>query len=183
MFEAGSAATWTGPRTSRRRKKSTTCSVVSLTARSCGPNCSPEEISSASTKVPFVPRRRSGRTPSTAKPYDFGGRGGSESGASRARTGDLLDAIQTLSQLSYGPVTLKCNLELEVPGPVDAGPLVVSRRRKTQLNRATVRKARDRQEITAIELQAIRREGIDLFRRVRRLTMPWRVRRAERQRT
>jgi hypothetical protein len=29
---------------------------------------------------------------------------GKESGASRARTGDLLDAIQTLSQLSYGPV-------------------------------------------------------------------------------
>ena len=40
--------------------------------------------------------------------------GREESGASRARTGDLLDAIQTLSQLSYGPEMSQSSAELEV---------------------------------------------------------------------
>src|SRR6266576_2169872 len=49
------------------------------------------------------------------------------SGASRARTGDLLAASQTLSQLSYGPARPKCSGEFEIFGPVNAGRgLVVS---------------------------------------------------------
>ena len=39
-------------------------------------------------------------------------------GASRARTGDLLHAMQALSQLSYGPGLAQCSVELVLDGPV-----------------------------------------------------------------
>src|SRR6266700_1460157 len=56
------------------------------------------------------------------------------SGASRARTGDLLSARQTLSQLSYGPVATQCIGEFEVLGPVDPPCLVVLGRNKSKLD-------------------------------------------------
>ena len=43
--------------------------------------------------------------------------------------------MQALSQLSYGPwVVAQCSAELVLLGPVDAEPLVVTRRGETQLN-------------------------------------------------
>ena len=52
-------------------------------------------------------------------------------GAEGARTPGLLDAIQALSQLSYGPKSLKCNAEIVGVSPVDTGTLVVAARRET----------------------------------------------------
>jgi hypothetical protein len=48
-----------------------------------------------------------------------------ESGASRARTGDLQRATLALSQLSYGPVAAQCSGELELPSPMNSESLVV----------------------------------------------------------
>jgi hypothetical protein len=56
------------------------------------------------------------------------------SGASRARTGDLVHAMHALSQLSYGPRASKCSVERKIVSPVDAGALVVERTRETQLD-------------------------------------------------
>src|SRR6185437_15780688 len=90
-----------------------------------------------------------------------------ESGASRARTGDLLAASQTLSQLSYGPVPAKCSGEFEVLGPVDPASLVVLRRSKSEPNCREPIDPLDRNEIAAVELVAVRCDRIDLFARVR----------------
>jgi len=57
---------------------------------------------------------------SPALPGGAGRRSGKRDGASRARTGDLLSATQTLSQLSYGPVVpSKSSREVEIICPVD----------------------------------------------------------------
>jgi hypothetical protein len=74
------------------------------------------------------PRRRVSRD-ECSRPQELkAARGGLRGGASRARTGDLLTASQTLSQLSYGPVEVpaKCSREIEVVRPTYPEPLVAS---------------------------------------------------------
>ena len=88
--------------------------------RTC--DCLQAEAQKANAPLPLVieGRRVNGRAEilPTYRVVTRESRNVRKSGASRARTGDLLDAIQTLSQLSYGPVrAAKCSPELEVPRP------------------------------------------------------------------
>jgi hypothetical protein len=70
--------------------------------------------------------------------------------------------MAALSQLSYGPLLIsQCNREIEIVGPSDASPLVVSRRVKPEAD-LVPREPLDGQKEAAIELMAIRCEGIDL---------------------
>ncbi len=84
------------------------------------------------------------------------------SGASRARTGDLVPARDALSQLSYGPARAKCSGEFEVFRPVQAGLLIVPRRGESKLDRAPFAERFERQEIAAVQVRAIGGERIYL---------------------
>ena len=87
-------------------------------------------------------------------------------GASRARTDDLCHAMAALSQLSYGPVAgSKCSREVEIISPGNASPLVVSRGVQSEANLLPL-ESRNGQKEAAIELVAIRGEGINLLWRV-----------------
>jgi hypothetical protein len=83
--------------------------------------------------------------------------GREESGASRARTGDLLDAIQTLSQLSYGPLVLpQCSRELVVLRPRNAESLVVFRGRKAQVQLPSGAERVEQNVVAALIIRAVR---------------------------
>ncbi len=70
--------------------------------------------------------------------------------------------MAALSQLSYGPLAVsKCSREVEIISPGDASPLVVSRRVQPEADLVS-RKLLDGKKEAAIELVAIRSEGIDL---------------------
>jgi hypothetical protein len=73
-------------------------------------------------------------------------------GAEGIRTPDLRDAIAPLSQLSYGPVHAKSSGELVLLGPVDAAPLVVTRRREPKRYRRPTLNPLDRHEVAAVEI-------------------------------
>src|SRR3954449_9708837 len=88
------------------------------------------------------------------------------SGASRARTGDIVPARDALSQLSYGPRCSKCSGEFVVLRPVDAKSLVVPRRAETQLDVALIRERVHRQQIAPVEIAAVRGKSVDVFARV-----------------
>jgi hypothetical protein len=88
-----------------------------------------------------------------------------ESGASRARTGDLMPARHALSQLSYGPWVLwQCSRGLEFLSPGHAERLVVSSRRETKPNLRSAGEASDRKEIATLQFGAVRGKCIDLIR-------------------
>src|SRR5262249_44210454 len=87
---------------------------------------------------------------------------GSTDGPSRARTGDLLHAMQALSQLSYGPVVRQSSGEFVVLGPVDQALLVVQRRRQTQLYRAPVHGETAWKQVAGIKIGAVNRDRVDL---------------------
>jgi transposase len=91
------------------------------------------------------------------------------SGASRARTGDLLSARQTLSQLSYGPVAAQCSGEFEVLGPVDPPSLIVLGRNKSKLNSRESIDSMNGNQKAAVKLIAVSRNCVDLVARVRPL--------------
>jgi hypothetical protein len=87
---------------------------------------------------------------------------GEESGASRARTGDLQSATLALSQLSYGPVVRRqCSRELKILGPVNPKPLVVLRGRKTKKDLSTPAHPIDWEVITTPVIRAIRSNRVD----------------------
>ena len=80
--------------------------------------------------------------------------------------------MAALSQLSYGPLAVsKCNREVEIVGPRDAPPLIVSRGVQTKAH--LVRgEPLDREKEAAIELVAVRSERIDLGRGVEAANQP-----------
>ena len=88
------------------------------------------------------------------------------SGASRARTGDLLSARQTLSQLSYGPVAAQCIGEFEVLCPVDSPRLIVLGLNETKLNGREPIDSINGNEETAAELIAMGCNRVDLITRI-----------------
>src|SRR5262249_7494534 len=84
-------------------------------------------------------------------------------GPSRARTGDLVAASDALSQLSYGPLEpLQCSSELEIPRPVDPGPLVVAARLDPQLDGRPPDGHLGREKIRRAEIRAVGGDCIDL---------------------
>src|SRR4051812_19525428 len=90
-------------------------------------------------------------------------RGGLSGGPSRARTGDLLAASQTLSQLSYGPRQRRqCSPELELTRPSDPRFLVVSRRGEPKMKLTVREELSGGQQITVVRVRAIQGEGIEL---------------------
>jgi hypothetical protein len=95
--------------------------------------------------------------------------GGSRSanGASRTRTGDLLHAEQTLSQLSYGPATAQCSREFEIDRPIDPGSLIVPRGTSPELDCTSMPKHRKRKEVAAIRVGTVRGEGVNLVGGIR----------------
>ena len=84
------------------------------------------------------------------------------SGAEGDRTPDLLDAIQALSQLSYGPRAAQCSAELVLVCPVDPLLLIVLGRTEPQRDSPALREVAERQEVATVEVYGIRREGVDL---------------------
>ena len=88
--------------------------------------------------------------------------GGLSYGASRARTGDLLHAMQALSQLSYSPEVADHLSEVVVGCHVDAEPLVVARRRQAQMDVRRLIESLDRKQERPPELVAVQGERVDL---------------------
>ena len=81
--------------------------------------------------------------------------------------------MAALSQLSYGPLAgSKCSREVEIIGPSDASPLVVSRGVQPEAD-LVLREPLDGKKEAAIELVAIRSEGIDLVRGVQAPNQPF----------
>jgi hypothetical protein len=77
-----------------------------------------------------------------------------------------LRATQALSQLSYGPELPQCSLEFIPLGPVDPDLLIVSGGREAELNSAPAGESLERKEIALVEIDAVRRERVDLVSRV-----------------
>src|SRR5262249_59873612 len=92
--------------------------------------------------------------------------GAARSGAEGDRTPDLLDAIQALSQLSYGPRDAQCSAELVLLRPVDPFLLVVLSRAEAERYRAALREAIEGEEVTTIELGRVPGERVDFALRV-----------------
>lgn len=84
----------------------------------------------------------------------------SGSGASRARTGDLLGATQTLSQLSYSP-------ELVLGRHGNSTTLSVSRRHEPEVHGSATIEMACRNEVTPIDVGTEETECIDLIGAVR----------------
>ncbi len=81
----------------------------------------------------------------------------------RARTAGLRRAMAALFQLSYGPLSPNCSLEIEVIRPVDPTPLVVATRGDAKRYRGPVLNARNRNQKAPVELQAVRTDRVDLL--------------------
>src|SRR6478609_3293292 len=93
--------------------------------------------------------------------------GASESGPSRARTGDLIPARDALSQLSYGPAELRqCSSELEIASPANSRVLVVLRRRQPQIDLTLGYELTCRKEETARRIRAVDTERVELAERI-----------------
>src|SRR5829696_5690143 len=86
-------------------------------------------------------------------------------GASRARTGDLLHAMQALSQLSYSP-------ELVLRGPVYTEPLIVLGWSEPEGYGPSACDERDRKQVDLVERQAVCGERVDLGRHIRPTHIP-----------
>src|SRR5262249_36527233 len=96
-----------------------------------------------------------------------------ESGADGARTRGLPAASRTLSQLSYGPkLPAKCSGELEIFSPTDAPALIVPRRSQPQLDDALIANRFEWDEVTRIQLQAVRSNCVDFVCRVATANKP-----------
>jgi hypothetical protein len=88
-------------------------------------------------------------------------------GADGTRTRALLAASQSLSQLSYGPGLAQCSCELELSRPPDSPLLVVSRRPEPKLKIPLTGQQPNRHEVARVEFMTVRRDRVDLSRRVR----------------
>jgi hypothetical protein len=78
-----------------------------------------------------------------------------------------LDAIQALSQLSYGPDARQCSSELVLLGPVNPFRLVVLGWAETQRDASALSEIIEQEEVTAVKLGGVPRERIDLVPRPR----------------
>src|SRR3954453_2485480 len=91
-------------------------------------------------------------------------RGPPEGGPSRARTDDLRHAMAALSQLSYGPQSglRHCSPELEIASRANPEALVVLRRAHPQVNLDEPVDRLIGNEVTTIELGAVRSQRVEL---------------------
>jgi hypothetical protein len=88
-------------------------------------------------------------------------------GADGTRTRGLRAASATLSQLSYGPVvSAKCSAELVLLSPIDASPLIITRRGKPKHDEGAISEVIDRKEATLRYLGAVGRDRVDVVGRV-----------------